>query len=58
MRNWTKRFFFVEAKRNSDFLRDPQKLFALISIGIFDVPFYVYKLIPEGEDYDTTPITI
>lgn len=53
-----KEFFFVEAKRNKDFLRYSQKLFALISIGVFDIPFYVYKLLPEGEGYDTTPIII
>lgn len=48
--------FFAEVKRDKDYLRTPQGIFAILVSNILDIPFTVYKLLPIGTKKDIKPI--
>lgn len=48
--------FFGEVKRDKDELRDPQALFAVIIWELMGIPFKVYKLLPQGQEWKPAPI--
>jgi len=50
--------FFAEAKRDRDYLRPPQKLFAVLLSAIFNLSFVVYKILPHGNEYNLSPILV
>lgn len=50
--------FFVEVKRDSDRLREPQIMFAAVVSAVLGIPFKVYKVLPYRDKYNASPIII
>ena len=48
--------YFAEVKRDLDKLRDSQSVYAIILWEVLGIPFKVYKLLPNGQEYDTSTI--
>lgn len=49
-------FHFIEVKRDSDRLRAPQELFAAVVSSIFSIRFMIYKVLPVGNEWNTSPL--
>lgn len=50
--------YFVEVKRDTDRLAEPQIIFAAILHMLLDIKFVVYKVLPIGTDWIPTPMDV